>query len=93
MKVENEVAIAKTILETKEKLPVLIPTGNGILTETLFFSDEAKEAPEQAAHTEVNEAELQMTKTLINARGLEFRTGAIQRRIQGKAMANHLVQK
>lgn len=57
---------------TKEKLLALIPTENGILIETLFFADEVKEAPKEAAHTEVNDAELQMAKTLIGAMVKEF---------------------
>lgn len=69
---ENKVAVAKTVMGTKEKLLALIPTDTGILIETLFFADEVKEAPKEAAHPEVNEAELQMAKTLIGAMVKEF---------------------
>lgn len=38
MKDENKIAIAKTVMGTKEKLLTLIPTDNGILIETMFFA-------------------------------------------------------
>lgn len=37
MKDENKVAVAKTVMGTKEKLLALIPTDDGILIETLFY--------------------------------------------------------
>lgn len=64
---ENKIAIAKTVLGTKEKLLALIPTVHGLLVETLFFFDEIKDAPKEAASVEVVDAELQMAKTLIGA--------------------------
>ncbi len=72
MKDENKIAVAKTVMGTKEKLLALIPTENGILIETLFFADEVKETPKETAHTEVNDAELQMAKTLIGAMVKDF---------------------
>ena len=72
MKDENKIGVAKTVMGTKEKLLALIPTDNGILIETLFFADEVKEAPKEAAHTEVSAEELQMAKTLIGAMVKEF---------------------
>lgn len=67
MKDENKVAVAKTVLGTKEKLLALIPTDDGILIETLFFAEEVKEAPKEATHPAIQEAELAMAKTLVNA--------------------------
>lgn len=67
MKDENKIAVAKTVMGTKEKLLALIPTDNGILVETLLFAAEVKDAPKEAGHPEVSEAELQMAKTLIGA--------------------------
>ena len=72
MKEENKVAIAKTVMGTKEKLLALIPTDDGILTETLFFADEIKEAPKEPVRTQINDSELQMAKTLISAMVKEF---------------------
>ncbi|MCR4719073.1 MAG: Ku protein [Firmicutes bacterium] len=67
MKDENKIAVAKTVMGTKEKLLALIPTDTGILVETLFFADEVKEAPKEIASAEMNEEELKMAKTLIGA--------------------------
>lgn len=72
MKDEKKVAIAKTVMGTKEKLLALIATDNGILVETMFFADEIKEAPKEPAAREIDNAELQMAKTLINAMSKEF---------------------
>jgi len=67
MKEENKIAVAKTVMGTKEKLLVLIPTDSGILVETILFADELKEAPKEPAKPAVSDAEIQMAKTLINA--------------------------
>lgn len=67
MKDEGKVAVAKTVIGTKEKLLALIPTDDGILIETLFFAEEVKEAPKEVGHPVVQNAELTMAKTLVNA--------------------------
>ena len=67
MKDENKIAIAKTVMGTKEKMLALIPTGKGLLVETMFFAEEIKDTPKEPAHPEVSDAEIQMAKTLINA--------------------------
>ena len=64
---ENKIAIAKTVMGTKEKLLALIPTEHGILVETLFFADEIKDAPREPARVETAETELKMAKNLIGA--------------------------
>ena len=38
MKDENKVAIAKTVMDTREKLLKLISTDDGILIEAMFFA-------------------------------------------------------
>ena len=72
MRNENKVAVAKTVLGTKEKLLTLIPTDDGILVETMFFADEIKGAPKEPVRAEVNDAELNMAKMLINSMIKEF---------------------
>lgn len=67
MKEEGKIAVAKTVMGTKEKLLALLPTDDGILIETLFFADEVKAAPKELAHPEINKAELTMAKSLIKA--------------------------
>ena len=64
---EKKIAVAKTVLGTKEKLLALIPTEHGLLVETLFFADEIKDAPKEPSNVQVADAELQMAKTLIGA--------------------------
>lgn len=84
MKDEGKVAIAKTVLGTKEKLLALIPTDEGILVETLFFADEVKAAPKELAHPEVSEAELTMAKTLVGAMVQEFHPHAYKDEYQAR---------
>ena len=67
LKEENKVAIAKTVMGTKEKLIALLATETGILAETLLFEEEVKGAPKEPAHPELSAAELEMAKTLIHA--------------------------
>ena len=64
---ERKIAVAKTVLGTKEKLLALIPTEHGLLVETLFFADEIKDAPKEPSNVQVADNELQMAKTLIGA--------------------------
>ena len=84
MKDEGKVAIAKTVLGTKEKLLALIPTDEGILVETMFFADEVKAAPKELAHPEVSEAELTMAKTLVGAMVQEFQPQAYKDEYQAR---------
>ncbi|MBC8571455.1 non-homologous end joining protein Ku [Zongyangia hominis] len=72
MKEENKVAIAKTVMGTKETLLSIIPTTDGILIETMFFADEIKELPKSYTKPEVNPAELTMAKTLIGSMDKPF---------------------
>jgi len=84
MKDEGKVAIAKTVLGTKEKLLALIPTDDGILVETLFFADEVKAAPKELAQPEVGEAELTMAKTLVGAMVRDFQPQAYKNEYQAR---------
>ena len=69
---EQKIAIAKTVLGTKETLIALIPREDGILAQTMFFEDEIKDLPKSYAKTAVNEAELEMAKNLIGAMDKPF---------------------
>ena len=64
---ENKIAIAKTVLGTKETLLALIPRDEGILAETMFYDDEIKELPKTYSKQPTGEAELSMAKTLISS--------------------------
>jgi len=93
---ENKVAIARTVMGTKDKLLALIPTQDGLLIETMFFADEIKEIPKAYQKGEVKPEELNMAKTLINSMDKEFEPAAyhdeyqkrlsdvIQQKIQGR---------
>lgn len=67
MKLENKVAIAKTVMGTQEALLTILPTDEGILIETMYYQDEIKEVPKAIPHPQINEAELNMAKILINS--------------------------
>ena len=64
---EQKVALAKTVIGTKENLIVLYPTEEGIIAKTLFYQDEIVTVPKQLPHVDLNEAEVTMAKTLINS--------------------------
>jgi Ku protein, prokaryotic len=67
MRLENKVAIAKTVMGTQEALLTILPTDEGILIETMFYQDEIKDVPKTITHPPLSEAELSMAKTLINS--------------------------
>ena len=69
---ESKVAIAKTVLGTKETLIALIATEHGILAQTMFFEDEIKDLPKKYAKQPVADAELAMAKTLIASMDRSF---------------------
>ena len=69
---EQKIAIAKTVLGTKETLLALIPRADGLLVQTMFYEDEIKELPKSYAKQAVNEAELSMAKTLIQTMDQPF---------------------
>lgn len=69
---ENKVAIAKTVLGTKETLLALCPQEDGILMKTLFYDDEVVDLPKAYKHPEVQKSELTMAKQLIKAMTFSF---------------------
>ena len=73
MKSEGKVAIAKTVMGTKEKLLTIRSTGAGLLIETMFFEEEIKTMPKPIGDVNLNEQELQMAKILINNMTTEFK--------------------
>jgi DNA end-binding protein Ku len=67
MLAEKKVALAKTVIGTKENLIVLYPTVDGIIAKTLFYQDEIVTVPKGISHVELNDSEVNMAKTLINS--------------------------
>jgi len=64
---EQKIAIAKTVLGTKDTLLALIPREDGLLVQTMFYEEEVKELPKSNPKQPVNEAELDIAKTLIKS--------------------------
>lgn len=62
---QKKVAIAKTVMGTNEKLPVLYPTREGIIVKTLFYYDEIAAMPKTVPKMKLDENELNMAKMLI----------------------------
>lgn len=62
---EQVVAVAKTVLGTKETLLTLIPREDGLLAQTMFFADEIKALPQNYNKPEAVKAELAMAQQLI----------------------------
>ena len=81
---ENKIAIAKTVIGTKETLLALIPRDEGIMAETMFYEDEIKELPKTYAKQPVGEAELTMAKTLISSMIKPFDTSQYRDEYQAR---------
>lgn len=89
---EGKVALAKTVIGTKENLIVLYPTEEGIIAKTLFYHDEILPVPKQLPKVELNEAELTMAKTLINTLTKPFDAAAYKDEYQER-LRNAIMQK
>ncbi len=63
----NKVAVAKTVLGTKETLLVIAPAESGLLINTLYFADEIKDLPKDFAAPAVKESELKIAEQLISS--------------------------
>lgn len=69
---QSKVAIAKTVLGTKETLMALCPEAEYILMKTLFFQEEIVNLPKAFAHPEVNSDEEKIAAQLIKAMSEPF---------------------
>ena len=63
----HKIAVAKTVLGTKETLIALVASQNGILASTLFFANEIKPMPKAYMQANLEESEITMAKTLIDS--------------------------
>jgi Uncharacterized conserved protein len=93
------IAIAKTVMGTKEKLVALYPTKEGIVTKILFYQEEINAYPAYS-RVQVGKTELQMAKSLINNMTKPFEPSehkdeyqaklkeAIQTKINGQVIVN-----
>ncbi len=97
---QKKVGIAKTVIGSTENLMVLYPTKDGIIAKTLFYQAEIQAVPVATARAEVNKAEIDMAKTLIDSMTSTFDPGlyhdeyqerlrqAIETKIAGKEIVN-----
>lgn len=69
---EKKVAIAKTVIGTRENLIVLYPTKDGMIVKTLFYFDEVVEVPKKVPKMQLDKNEMDMAKMLINNMTKEF---------------------
>jgi DNA end-binding protein Ku len=68
----KKVAIAKTVIGTTENLIVLYPTKEGMIAKTLFYQTEIQSIPVATTKPNVEKAELEMAKTMIDTMTSEF---------------------
>lgn len=66
------VAIAKTVIGTKETLVALCPQGDGILVKTLFYEEEIVDNPMTFVHPKLVKVEKDMAKQLIQSMSKPF---------------------
>lgn len=69
---EKKVAVAKTVIGTTENLIVLYPTEAGIIAKTLFYQAEIQAVPVATTKPTIENAELEMAKTLIGTMTADF---------------------
>jgi DNA end-binding protein Ku len=62
---QKKVAIAKTVIGTRENLIVLYPTKEGMIVKTLFYQDEVVAPPKELPKMKLDENEMEMAKMLI----------------------------
>ncbi|NLJ96477.1 MAG: Ku protein, partial [Clostridiales bacterium] len=67
MLTQGKVALAKTVMGTKENLLVLYPTKEGMIAKTLFYQDEIVAVPKQIPKVDLSDAEIAMAKTLLDS--------------------------
>lgn len=69
---KKEVAIAKTVMGTKEELVVLYPTKDTIIAKMLYYQEEIQDMPKSQAKVQIEKSELEMAKTLISTMTKDF---------------------
>lgn len=71
----GKIAIASTVMGTKETLMALVPTRSGILAETMFYADEIKPMPKAYTQSEPEQSEMEVAKMLIDTMTKPFEAG------------------
>lgn len=81
---EQKIAIGKTVWGTSDTLMAVIPRENGMIIATMYYADEIKALPKTYKKPDVDDAELQMAKTLINSMDTPFKPEAYKNEYQEK---------
>lgn len=81
---KKEVAVAQTVLGTKEDLMVLYPTKECIIAEILFYQEEIQEMPKSQSKIDVSKEEMDMAKMLIDSMTRKFDITAYHDKYQEK---------
>ncbi len=89
---EQKVALAKTVIGTKENLIVLYPTEEGIIAKTLFYQDEILATPKQVPRVDLSDAEVMMAKTLVDTMTKPFDAAQYKDEYQER-LRNAIMQK
>lgn len=64
---KQKVAVAKTVIGSKETLMAILPAKEGLLIETMHYQDEIKEIPKTYIKPEISQEEMKMAMTLIES--------------------------
>lgn len=86
MQQQNVVAIAKTVLGTKETLLALSATNDGIMAETLHFYNEIKPMPKPMIAVQSTQAEQNMAQMLVQSMTQPFRPTAYHDEYEARVM-------
>lgn len=81
---EGKVAIAKTVIGTRENLIVLYPTNDGMIVKTLFYQDEIVAVPKKIPSMNLDENEMNMAKLLIENMTKPFEPSAFRDEYQAR---------
>lgn len=75
---KKTIAIAKTVLGTKETMMALCPTKEGIRVKTLFYHDEIVDLPKEIVKPKITKQELDMANQLIESMTIPFKIDKYQ---------------
>lgn len=84
---KKEVAIAKTVIGTKEELMAVYPVKDCLIAKILFYQEEIQEIPKSQAKVELSKEELNMAKLLIDSMTRKFDISAYHDEYQQKLRA------
>jgi len=81
---ENKIAVGKTVLGAKEALMAVLPHGEGLAVQSLYFADELKAPPAPPAAPKLAPQELDMARTLVRSMDTPFDPASYKDEYQAK---------